>query len=360
MLIMFLNRLYIAAIGLLISVSVLLYYNSSIIYQITLQDAQQHTKDKGMLEILAEADSLIKEINYGHFYGGKTDTIVSSDHLQQAIELYEQVYTVNNTDPIINSNLAILYALRGKHKIALQFIERAKEILPKEGIFCLLKGNLLESVDLTKAFEAYQEAITRTPSIIDSEFFKHIKNKYPTEVNQLLKTTAHALNHQDDVITKAKYAKLQYHLGNKDKSIALLKEVTKDLPNLSRPWLYLAILDSTSITDLEKEQHFKRAIFTDPGDPTCRYLYAHFLADKGKYDFAIEELVKSLQVRTQAYKELYLIRKMMYPNSNITNDGLLPFDLKDKILPIPTEEVLHKDIQEMKDGKSVAMHKQKS
>lgn len=83
--------------------------------------------------------------------------------------------------------------------------------------------------------------IENQPDVIESDYMEELVRKDSQIVAESIQKVRKELqSKEEDVVAKARLAKIEMSLGNISRAETLLVEVTRRMPNLSRPWCYLA------------------------------------------------------------------------------------------------------------------------
>jgi len=142
-------------------------------------------------------------------------------------------------------------------------------------------------------------ALRFSPDILESKFYYEFSRKYPTLAFEAKKLAVLGLEKQLEVkpspVLKARLARL---LLDEDaiESYHLLEDVTMLLPNLNRPWLYMAYLASSSIKDTVKiNKFYKNSLFLYKKDFLPKLYYARYFVEEGMDERAILLLKESMK-----------------------------------------------------------------
>ncbi len=176
--------------------------------------------------------------------------------LQKAIEL-------SPTDAMFHHNLAILYWAIGDIQNSEKEFIKALELEPYETLFNCSYGAFLIRIGEGKAGLKYlEESITLSPQILDGSIIKKMVNDsilpliIKTPINSKIKNP----------ITQGRNAKILLYLGDTITAKKKLHEVTNHLPNLNRPWFYLARIALSNGDTIGFKTAIQRSLLLDKTD----------------------------------------------------------------------------------------------
>lgn len=178
-------------------------------------------------------------ITLNNLYSGN---ILHSGKLDTAIFYYHIAESLKNNDPLFCQNLALLYALRGNLKIAIENIERVAD--DTDDIwFLLISGFLFEKYDKDKAEEFYIRAMSVSPDLFGSLLYSDLMLRDSVlgiEVKEKLFSYLKKSHSEiEDPLVMAKLAKILWNQGYKGEAEILWSKVTIMMPMWSKPWFYL-------------------------------------------------------------------------------------------------------------------------
>jgi len=265
--------------------------------------------------------------------------------LEEAIILYEEALKLNPYDDSYHHNLSWLYFITHNYIKSREHINTAIQIDDKIAVYYITKGRFYEyKNNIPFAFNEYCNAIKLAPDILDSEFFEDIQKRYPVLADSII---CSAINYLDSIVSieynpimSAKLGKLYINKNKFNLASLNLEKVTKELPNLNRPWYYLSVLDEKNGETSNIELYLKRSIFLDntdflpyirlgdyysskPDDDNCPKCNKKLALDC--YENALDNWVKVSSVH---YSRVF----WMYHLKSINND-LIPCDLLTYCMP---------------------------
>lgn len=182
-------------------------------------------------------------ITLNNLYSGN---VLHSGKLDTAIFYYHIAESLKNNDPLFCQNLALLYALRGDIKIAIENIEKAAG--DTDDIwYLLIAGFLYEKYDKDKAEEFYVRAMYVSPDLFGSLLYSNLMYRdsiLGVEVKKsLLSYLKESHGETEELLVLAKLAKILWIEGCKDDAEVLWYKVTQAMPMWSTPWLYLGQIE---------------------------------------------------------------------------------------------------------------------
>lgn len=212
---------------------------------------------------------------------------------QKAILHFTEASQINPLDAGFLFNLGWLYFLQKDAALAQVYLTRALALEPNNSEFWIGKGVFLEaSRDTTKAFEAYAKAVRLDPEIIDSRFFKDLRQRYSASLDHKVesildeaidKLESEVNNFKGNPILAARLGKIYLEKDQvfdaktqswqrsfitanaRSGGIRMAKEYLSPLPSilpdLNRPYYNLAVIaliekDTTAAMDLLQKAYF--------------------------------------------------------------------------------------------------------
>jgi tetratricopeptide (TPR) repeat protein len=264
-------------------------------------------------------------------------TKTKQDTLAQAIQYYQKACRLNPSDAMFQHNLGWLYWMNRQPDLALFHISQAVESEPNIAVYHISKGLMVEWRNPEEAFEAYKQAILLSPDIIDSPFFKDLKDRNWIKTGELLKNTSNKLLKMLSVryssIIEAKSGKLLLSLGETERAYEALSHVVKIHPNLSRPWYYLGFIEQGKGNFDTMQTFYKKSLFLSPFDHLPLSAFAFHYKEienesKSKsYNKAAEKAWKNkLSIHSSQCKRMYY--------TDTEKDDVIPQGFLDYITPI--------------------------
>ena len=193
------------------------------------------------------------------------------EQMKTALTSYRKALELNPADGLFYHNLGWLYIFTKDKKQAEYCFHHALQRDRASAIYHVSLGFLKEKEGKKdSAVKEYGRAVCQLPSLLDSPFFSSLKKRMPLDSKQLVLNSIQRMENEllrrDDPTVAARLAKLYYFQGEKQKAIFLLERVTKELPSLSRPWLYLGDLYQSCNKDSEMIQCYQKSGFLDMSD----------------------------------------------------------------------------------------------
>lgn len=257
--------------------------------------------------------------------------------IEAAITSYRKALELNPMDDGLYYNLGWLYTFNRDEKQAESCFRQAIQIDRKNAIYHISLGFLMEkNGKKNSAYEEYGVAVCYLPSLLDSPFFSDLKKRMPIESEQIIvngiQLLGKKLQQSNDPMISAKLAKLYFFLGEKEKSAILLEQVTKELPGLSRPWLYLG--DSYQFMNKKNEvvHCYQKAAYLDTTDflPILRLgqFYDQHNQDSDAIQYYNRLLsVSSVQYSVHASRVSRMYRSTYKDEKCVVKDDLIPNSL---------------------------------
>lgn len=256
------------------------------------------------------------------------------EQIGTAIASYRKALELNPEDDGFYHNLGWLYFLNKDEKQAEYCFRQAIQIENTVAIHHVSLGILKEKErDKDSALEEYGEAVRQSPSLLDSPFFIELGKRLPIASKQIVSNCIQFLENESqqnhNPTTTAKLAKLYLFEGEKQKAQLLLEQVTKELPSLSRPWLYLGDLYQSNNKDSETVQCYQKSAFLDRMDISPLLRLGHFYDQKNDTSKAIQYYRKLISVLPFQYsihasRVSRMYRTAYKGESCVVKDDLIP------------------------------------
>jgi tetratricopeptide (TPR) repeat protein len=178
---------------------------------------------------------------------GDVSSVSLDDHdrrlISEGVQLYRRAIALSPSDGAFHHNLGRLYALMGESKLALESLERSVAVNPDIPLYHVSLGIYLEMVGRNKdSLKEYLMAVELSPSLLDSEAFLDFQIRHRIESQEIVAQATKELEANagiDDPIQQSKLNRLYLYAGRKEQAYQSLFKTTKQLPTLSRPWIYL-------------------------------------------------------------------------------------------------------------------------
>lgn len=257
--------------------------------------------------------------------------------LLQLKQLYIHILQLNPYDAGIKHNLGWVYYFMGDTALSIEQLNEAVATDPASAIYRISLGLLYETLMReTEANKCYIKAIELSPEILDSEFFQNLKtgNKLLADsiVNMAEQFLISKLNEKDSPIIKSRLAKIYMSKGRFKEAKSIYIEVTKQLPNLNRPWYYLGYLFEVEHNAVQSRICYQRSLLLDPNDilPNLQMANNYYYA---KDTFASLAYYKNaVKAWASIYTDHYYQGQRIYNTKGVNND-LFPKCLLTSIKP---------------------------
>jgi tetratricopeptide (TPR) repeat protein len=259
--------------------------------------------------------------------------------LSAVINLYLKALSLNYNDDCFHHNLGWLYLLKGENRKAFQEISESIAIDSNIAIYHISKGLFFEiNNQLDSALYEYKIAIKLSPDILDSYFYSGLKSRYYFKADSIVKVAKKELN-DDFTLTKspilcARLAKIYFTTQDTVEAKRLYEITVEVLPNLNRPWYYLAIIDGKYAKHKKTtETYLKRATLLDNSDYLPTLALADFYEQTAlSYNTVIEYYKSSIKNWIHLSSEHSLRVKIIYNQNTLKND-LIPIGLLNHCKP---------------------------
>jgi tetratricopeptide (TPR) repeat protein len=199
------------------------------------------------------------------FHG--TDSAMNAGDQQAAREAmadYRRALELNGRDAVAHHNLAWLEHLFGDDTAADKDWRQATTLDPDDAVFRVSYGMFLEeSGNAQTGRDQIEAAIELSPSILDSPFFARYRSHSPEAADSIV---AHSvtrleskLEREKDPILEARLGKLYQYSHNLTRSVELLQDAAKQLPNLGLVWFNLAEAYSAQGDTTRAMEYYRKA-----------------------------------------------------------------------------------------------------
>jgi tetratricopeptide (TPR) repeat protein len=187
----------------------------------------------------------------------------AKQHVEAAIRWYETALLLNRMDGSFHHNLGWLRCLLNQNDQALEHFRQALLLEPNNAMYRIGLGLHYERAGSTEdAVSEYLPAVRQSPAIVDSRFFSDFKQRWPSAAEEMVARAIDDLEsrQKEDPVFRARLAKLYLYSGRPE-AIETLKQITVELPSLSRPWLYLGILYERQRDNEEAKRCYDKSVF---------------------------------------------------------------------------------------------------
>ncbi|MDD6002889.1 MAG: hypothetical protein PUC50_11935 [Bacteroidales bacterium] len=216
----------------------------------------------------------------------------NSESLLTAQTLFLQAYNIKSNEPYIRYCAGLLSYCVGN-------VEKASEILGNKYIspeYTLIQSQLcLRNNDTADIVNILSATIENQPDFIESEYFQSLTKidsamcyrAVAMAESHLTRDTAHI----SDAITMAKIGKILLSEKRITEAEAYLTKTIDALPNMNRPYFYLALISLSKCDTAKYEHYLSVAEFLDSSDPLPYALKRHVQGkEKAKKSSAIFKL----------------------------------------------------------------------
>lgn len=170
--------------------------------------------------------------------------------VKRSITSYQKALILNPYDAGYHFNLAWLHYWEENRDTAQIFnhLNKALSLEPNASEYQIGAGLLLEFgwQDTTAAFLHYERALRISPELLDAPFFKDIQQRNPLLASSLITSVTQYLKNQlttnYNIILAARLGKFLLTTGDTIAAKSSLQQVLQALPDLNRPYYYLATI----------------------------------------------------------------------------------------------------------------------
>jgi tetratricopeptide (TPR) repeat protein len=260
-----------------------------------------------------------------------------TEQIKISIFSFRKALELNPLDDGFYHNLGWLYILNKDVQQAEICFRKAIQIDSKIAIYHISLG-LLEEKEYKKdgALEEYCTAVQKLPILLDAPFFSDLRKRMPAESQQIIMNSIHFMEKElqlsNSPTIAAKLAKLYLFRGQDQKSILLLERVTKELPGLSRPWLYLGDIYQSCNKYSEMIQCYQKAVFLDRYDIIPLLRLVHFYIHHNDTSEAMRYYRQSIKASSFQFSDhAGRVTRMYYSNCRdercVVKDDMIPSGL---------------------------------
>ncbi|MBA0884773.1 O-antigen ligase family protein [Flavobacterium sp. BBQ-18] len=271
-------------------------------------------------------------------------TFINKDTLQLASKDLKTILKLNPYDDENLHNLAWVYFALGQQKTAQDLLTSAIKLDTYNSTYHISKVLFdLKQENNSEVKIHLVKALRYSPEVLESIFFKELSKKHPKlakESKQIAISDLYAaIKINNNTILKARLARLLLE-ENPKKAKQLLQEVTTTLPNLSRPWLYLAYINSLETNDtLKIEKSYQKSLFLNPNDFLLNTYYGNYYMaqdnEKKGLQFFRMSLLSYSAIKSSNYSKNYFFSNIPVSGNSIIPNNLLYYTSPDpQALPI--------------------------
>lgn len=258
----------------------------------------------------------------------------NNKYLLRAIKLYKKAILLNPYDALFFHNLGWLYYRNNQKEMASKYMQKAIQINPNQAIYYISNGLLLETQNIKEAIESYKQALLLEPSILFSPFYSNLSIRHPNIASKLIEDILIFLCTENELdyspLTEAKIGTIYLKMKKYDLSRKHLSNAVKILPNLSRPWCYLGIINMIFDNTDSIESNLRKSIFLDKSDYLPKYILALYYKKNGDKIRSISYMKSAIDAKKYSFHSLQCQR--LYYLKTIEND-IVPANLLNYITP---------------------------
>jgi len=253
------------------------------------------TPPKGQDSRISKKEPVSVSDNSDLFIDAHKELILGN--IPQAQKLFEKCLEINPEDAAAMFELAKIYISRREYDTALEYLEQAKTIEPKNVYYMSLYGSLLQVQDRhNEAAMVYEEMIRlkpNTPEYYDNLAYSYLYAGKPDEAIRVYEGLEEKLGVSEEYSMKKQTIYLQENkideaAGEIEKLIDLFPQETKYYAILAEMYLAYDMTDKA----LEAYNKVKKI---DPDDPYIHISLADFYKKTGEDDKAFESLIKGFE-----------------------------------------------------------------
>ena len=275
-----------------------LFYNSGILLLFLVLLVFNQTNDNALIKVrksVVYAAAVLYIVGFSTYYLIKPENALSyanmgleyerKNDLDNAIQCYKKANRLNPMDALFLHNLGRLYEINNQSDSALYYLTQAVIADPEVAMYHISKGLIIENQNFDEALEAYKQVILLSPDVIDSQFFKDLKERYPLETEDLLNDVYDTLLQVNTIryssVIEAKIGKIQLSIGKPELAHETLSRITSVHPNLNRPWYYLGYIEQEKGNDENMLSNYRTSLFLSPNDHLPLYALASYYSGIG-------------------------------------------------------------------------------
>lgn len=252
-----------------------------------------------------------------------------AERLREAARYYERALALNPLDDGNYHNLGWLYAYLGEKEQALLNFRKAVSLDNSIALYHISLGLLHEQGGENEdAYREYELAVRLSPAVLDSHFFRDLRERSPATADRVV---AGCISHLEEQLgrdrgtnLKAKLGKLYLHVNLLDKAAALLKEVVSEQPNLSRPWHNLGLIYEMQGDEWAMRNAFQKAVFLDGEDAVAWFRLADMQDRRHNSQAALNSYLRALKGWVNTRSEHAARAARTYRTQSFVLDDVVP------------------------------------
>ena len=254
--------------------------------------------------------------------------------ITKAIEYFTSALQLNPLDAGYHFNLGWLHFLQNRaSEKGLEQVNRALELETNNSEFLIGKGLILEyNKDTSAALEVYKKAIRLDPEILDSRFFADLIARQPPAFKEFFEKSVNRLESNESTIIAARLGKILLNGGYYKEAKKILQQVTQELPDLNRPYYYLALLAEHESDTTQAIALLQKAIYLDKKDylPPLEMGNIYYKRQKNQKNTAftiIRYYKNALQNWLGSSTNHHVRANIKYKNNTNVKNDFIPADL---------------------------------
>mgnify|MGYP001209329990 CR=1 FL=1 len=253
-----------------------------------------------------------------------------------SLACYREAVKNSPFDPYLRFNLAWLYASAGKTDSADYEQDKACELAANTGLFRL--GYQQSHQDSAPDWKNIQKAVRLSPGLLDSPFMKSLQTRYPGSFDSIpvhvIDSLEEKLRNNNSPILESRLARIVLQAGDTSRAAGLFEGVTRQLPNLDRPWYYLGMIKLARNDTLSFLRCLNRAAILDPHDYCYPLALGNYYYSKGQKTDAAYYYQNALVNYANIYTHHALIAPRWYGYKTLPGN-ILPKGWLEQISPAP-------------------------
>jgi tetratricopeptide (TPR) repeat protein len=260
----------------------------------------------------------------------------SNQSFLDSAELYcEKSIAKTPFDFHLQNNLNWIYFYKGKTNLAINKMNYLVSKFPNNSLYLLSLaemykrlGNIDNSVYFYKQASMYSPAILENLHRTDFELYKKVAEEIMKRL--ILYNNPNLINNTDP-IQLAKDAQLFLIMNNPNNAELLLNKATSSLPNLSRPYLFLALINLQNKDYTKARANIKRSLWLNNRDYLTLFYKnkvlnssANSLNSQDEFELSFKEYQSMRSLHYEKTKKWYSSRS--FKNDIIPQDFLYKLD----------------------------------
>jgi tetratricopeptide (TPR) repeat protein len=202
------------------------------------------------------------------------------------------------------------------------------------------------------ALNEYSTAIYLTPELVDSKLWMDMELEQPLVVKDVIEKVQHKLEldkNSNDPIVLSKQAKVYIYQKCYKKAKEILLNVTKKLPNLSRPWYNLGYLYELENDTVNMVKCYNIALLNDVYYYTPCLRLAYYYDKIGFKRDAVQNYKATINYWNRISTEHSQRCKALYFVDGVRND-IIPMGLLEYTKPFVDTMFINKRIRELQNN----------